>query len=211
MFARHLHVAHEFVCISDDVSGIDPAIRIIPLWDDLAKTGNPHGSREPSCYRRMKLFSGQMREFVGDRVAWCDLDMVLTGDVTPIFSRKESVVLLPTDVQNIPVNGSLVLVTPGAHEEVWTGFDPATSPQLARKSGCYGSDQGWMAYCLRKKAAFWKSGPGGDGIYFFGQHMRRIGQGQKLPDDARIVSFHGRGNPWEEPYRQFAWVQKHYV
>lgn len=210
MFRRHLHMPHEFVCITDDPTGIDADIRIVPLWDDLADVGNPHGVREPSCYRRLKVFSGQMRSVLGERVAWIDLDMVLVGDVTPIFSRTESVVLMPTEVPHIPVNGSLVMVTPGAHEKVWTKFDPNESPHKTRKANCYGSDQGWLAYCLKDKAAFWKTGPGGDGIYFFGQHLRHMNQGRKLPDDARIISFHGRGYPWDDAHREIPWVREHY-
>lgn len=208
MFRRHLHLPHEFVCITDDPSGIDPDIRIVPLWDDLADVGNPHGPREPSCYRRLKVFSRDMIPILGERVVWCDLDMVLTGDVTPIFNRPEPVVLLQTQVTHIPVNGSLVMVTPGAHEEVWSRFDPVESPKKTQRALCYGSDQGWMAYCLKDKAAFWKAGTGGDGIYFFGQHIRP--NGRTLPPDARLVSFHGRGYPWDEFLSKIPFVQEHY-
>jgi hypothetical protein len=208
MFRKHLHMPFEFVCITDDPAGLSSSIRVIPLWDDLANVPNPHGPREPSCYRRLKLFSHEARGLVGERVLWIDLDMVLTGDVTPLFDRTEDVVLLSTDVPHIPVNGSLVLLTPGAHAEVWESFDPKTSPKLARKSGCYGSDQGWLAYCLKDTAAMWKAGPGGDGIYFFGQHMRRMGQ--RLPADARLVSMHGRGVPWGDYEQSLGWVRQHY-
>ena len=74
-----------------------------------------------------------------ERILAIDLDMVLTGDISPIVQRAEPVVVLTTDQPNIPVNGSLVLVTPGAAEEVWSSFDPATSPTLARRSACHGS------------------------------------------------------------------------
>lgn len=210
MFRRHLHMPFEFVCITDDPAGIDPDIRVLPLWDDLANVGNPHGPREPSCYRRLKLFSAQMAPLFSDRILWCDLDMVLTRDVTPLFDRPESAVLLSTDVAHIPVNGSLVLFTPSAHRDVWDDFDPAVSPQAARRSGCHGSDQGWLAHKLLPRAATWTPGPGGDGIYFFGQHLRQTQMQGRLPDDARLVSFHGRGNPWDVEQQRHAWIREHY-
>lgn len=210
MFRRHLRLKHEFVCITDDPTGLDTDVRVVPLWSDHSLIPNPHGPRQPSCYRRLKLFSAAMRDQVGERVLWCDLDMVLTGDVTPLFDRPEPVVLLPTESHNIPVNGSLVLLTPGSHDEVWTDFDPQTSPKLAQAAGCYGSDQGWLAYCLKDKAAMWKPGSGGDGIYFYGQHLRRMGQQKNLPSDARLVSFHGRAAPWGHAESAIPWVRQHY-
>src|SRR5690606_37523711 len=33
MLARHLHMDYEFCCITDDQTGLDPDIRVIPLWD----------------------------------------------------------------------------------------------------------------------------------------------------------------------------------
>ena len=39
MFRRHLHMPHEFVCITDDPAGIDQDIRIVKLWNDLADVG----------------------------------------------------------------------------------------------------------------------------------------------------------------------------
>lgn len=206
MFRRHLHMPHRFVCVTDDPAGLE--VEALPLWNDLSNVPNPHGPREPSCYRRLKLFSHEARDLVGERVLWVDLDMVLTGDVTPLFDRTEDVVLLSTNTPNIPVNGSMVLLTPGAYAEVWEGFDPETSPKLARKAGCYGSDQGWLAYCLKDRAAMWKPGPSGDGIYFFGQHLRSMGG--RLPEDARIVSFHGRGNPAADYEQSLGWVRKYY-
>lgn len=207
MFRRCLRMPFRFVCITDDDRGIEA--ETFPLWNDLAEVPNPHGIREPSCYRRLRLFDPAIHRQLGDRILWCDLDMVLTGDVTPLFDRPESMVLLATDVANIPVNGSLALFTPGEHEDLWTEFDPATSPKLARKAGCYGSDQGWLGY-KRPGAAKWMPGPGGDGIYFFGQHMRQKGAAGRLPPDARMVSFHGRGNPWGDYEQSLPWVGQHY-
>lgn len=215
MFRRHLRQPHEFVCVTDDPAGLDSHVRAVPLWSDHAEVPNPHGPREPACYRRLKLYSAEAAELVGERILAIDLDMVLTGRLDPLVDRPEPVVLLETTAANIPVNGSLQLITPGAAEEVWTSFDPATSPKLARRAGCYGSDQGWLAYhllrgCLKDRAGLWHAGEGGDGIVFFGEHLRRAGRHHRLPDGTRLVSFHGRGEPWGSTEQLIGWVQKHY-
>ncbi len=207
MFKKHLRIPHEFVCVTDNLDGIE--CRTVPLWDDCSHVPSPHGIREPSCYRRLKLFSAEVSHLFSDRILWCDLDMVLTRDVTPLFDRKESAVLLSTDVQNIPVNGSLVLFTPSKHRDVWEDFDPDTSPRIARKAHFYGSDQGWLGFKLLPKAATWQPGPA-SGIYFFGQHMRQKGAHARLPGDARMVSFHGRGQPWADFEQSIPWIRQHY-
>lgn len=215
MMRRCLHLPFQFVCVTDDAQGLDDSIRVVPLWRDHAHVPNPHGAAQPACYRRLKLFSAEAAELVGERILWIDLDMVLTGDITPLVDRPVDFVLLPTSAPNIPVNGSMVLLTPGAAEDVWTSFDPATSPGIAQRAGCFGSDQGWIAWhllhgALRDKADLWRPGPKGDGIYFYGEHMRRAQTQAQLPDDARVVSFHGRGEPWARAEQQLRWVQQHY-
>lgn len=213
MFRRHLRQPHDFVCVTDDPSGLDDQVRAVALWPDYAQVPNPHGPREPACYRRLKLYSAEAAELVGERILAIDLDMVLTGDLTPIVDRPEPVVLLATEAANIPVNGSLQLITPGAAEEVWSSFDPETSPKLSRRSGCFGSDQGWLAWhllhgCLKDRAGVWRSGPG-QPIVFFGEHMRRNSP-SRLPDGTRLVSFHGRGEPWGQTEQLLPWVQRWY-
>lgn len=216
MFRRHLRTPHSFVCVTDDPTGLDlELVRPVALWPDLGDIPNPHGIREPACYRRLKLYSQEAAELVGERILAIDLDMVLVGDITPLVDRPEPVVLLATDAPNIPTNGSIQLISPGAAEEVWTSFDPATSPKLARRAGCYGSDQGWLSYqllhgCLKDRAGLWRAGEGGDGIWFYGAHMRRLRNQRKLPAGARLVSFHGRGEPWGMTEQLAPWVQKHY-
>jgi len=215
MFRRHLRAPHDFVCVTDDPEGLDDQVRAVPLWPDHAEVPNPHGPREPACYRRLKLFSAEAAELVGERVLAIDLDMVLTGDITPLVERPEPVVLLTTTAARIPVNGSLVLVTPGAAGEVWTSFDPETSPRIARSAGCHGSDQGWMAWhllhgSLRGRAGTWTPGPGADGIMFYGEHLMRGDASRKLPPGTRLVSFHGRGLPWGQCEQLLPWVRSFY-
>lgn len=208
MFERHLHMPHDFVCVTDAAAGISDRVRIVPLWKDYGALPSPHGPSEPSCFRRLRLFARDAGEVIGaDRFAWCDLDVVLTGDVTPIFGRREPIVLLPAGRPKIPFNGSMVLMDAGCRPEVWESFDPATSPERNVEANCYGSDQGQISYCLRDRGeAEWKPGPNGDGIYFIHRH----GIAEQLPADARLVSFHGQGDPWSRRFAHLKWVRQHY-
>lgn len=210
MVWANLSLPHRFYCVTDDSRGLSSDIIPIELWSDHSGVVNPNGVREPRCYRRLKLFSKQAELVFGSRVLWLDLDMMVTRDLAPLVSRPEPVVLLSTEVKNIPVNGSMVLLTPGAEAHVWEDFDPVHSPRQALSAGFYGSDQGWLGYKL-PGCAKWKPGPNADGIYFFHDHIRCFGASASLPEDVRIFSFHGRaGKPWDLVPQSFPWVRQHY-
>jgi hypothetical protein len=78
---RNLRLPHEFVCITDIPAGIDPAIRIVRLWNDHRNLGG--------SYVRLRAFAADMRDVLGPRFAWLDLDCVITGNLDPVLGRSE--------------------------------------------------------------------------------------------------------------------------
>jgi hypothetical protein len=209
-FARHYGGNFQPVCITDDAEGLDPDIRVVPIWPDLADIPNPHGNHEPRCYRRLKLFHPETARAIGDRLLWLDLDIVFTGPLDRIFDRPEPIVLLPGSSPRIPFNGSMLLMDAGCRPEVWSSFDPCTAPARNKAAGCAGSDQGQISWCLRERGeARWRIGPDGDGIYFYGAHLKPVGG--LLPIDSRLVSFHGKnGDPWSPQMQALPWVRAHW-
>lgn len=208
MVARHYAKPHRFVCVTDDPTGINSDVEIVPLWNDHAGMISKHGVKNPSCYRRLRAFSAEARDWFGDRFVSIDLDMVLVNDVTPLFDRAEDFIIWSNSTMDkrTHYNGSLWMMTAGARAQVWEDFDPKQSPQLAFRAGCFGSDQAWISYKLGPKEATW--GPE-DGIYSYRVHIARQRKNQ-LPADARIVAFHGGTDPWDHKGQQLAWVREHY-
>lgn len=206
MVARHYPHPHRVVCVTDDPKGIDSSIGIVPLWDDLATMINPHGSHQPSCYRRLKAFSAEAREWFGERFVSLDLDCVITGDLSPLWNRPEEFVIWGSGTdKRVWCNGSMWMMTTGARRQVWDTFNPKTSPGAAKRAGFFGSDQGWIAYCLGQKEAMWGLK---DGVYSFRVHL--AGGSKPLPPDARVVFFHGRRDPWDPFCQQIPWIREHY-
>jgi hypothetical protein len=87
MVERHYRKPHQLVCITDDGAGIDPRVRVVPLWQDHARLPSPHGGNNPSCYRRLRAFSAEAAELIGPRFVSVDLDCVITGDMRPVWDR----------------------------------------------------------------------------------------------------------------------------
>lgn len=201
MLQRHYAKPHRFVCVTDDYTGLQ-GIETFPLWNDHAEVPNPNGSHNPSCYRRLKLFAPEAQEWFGDRVVCIDLDTVIVNDIAPLFDQDVDFKIWgESDFPKQWMNGSLWMLRTGSRPQVWSKFDPRTSPMKAKKAGARGSDQGWMSYVLGKHEAMWGRE---DGVYSFRKHIQPLGH---LPNDARIVMFHGRVDPWSYQGQAIPWVK----
>lgn len=189
---------HRIVCFTDDATGVDPRIQCLPLWDDYAHVPNPTGGGRPSCYRRLKLWAPEMTALIGPRFVHLDLDAVVCGDLRPLWNRYEDVVMWTDPQGRWPYMGGTYMADTGARPEVWTEFDPVTSPRLAAAKGYQGSDQAWLSYRLGKEA-FWTHA---DGIY---RQLPR--QFAEKPRNARIVFTTGIRPPWDA---DVGWIKDHW-
>ncbi len=92
MVARHYPFPHDFLCITDDPEGLE-GVDTLPLWPEWGDIPAPSGPKNPSCYRRLRLFAPDAKDWAGPRVVSLDLDCVVTGDLTPLWHRPEDLVL----------------------------------------------------------------------------------------------------------------------
>jgi hypothetical protein len=205
MIARNYSEPHRFICVTDDPKGIDPAVEIVPVWNDFADLPSPSGARNPSCYRRLKAFAPEMREVFGPRFVSIDLDTVITGDLGPVVNRPEDFVIWGDTNPRTFYNGGLWLMTAGARAQVWTTFDPVASPRAAFQAKHFGSDQGWISHCLGPNEAKWGKS---DGVF---SYRNDVLPQRRLPQGARVVSFHGEFDPWDPRVQQASpWILEHY-
>lgn len=205
MVAKHYPHPHRFLCITDNVEGLE-GIQTLPLWSQWGEIPPPSGPKNPSCYRRLRLFAPDAREWAGERVVSLDLDCVVTGDLTPLWQRPEDVVFYGDTNPKTYYNGSMMLLRTGSRPRVWTSFDPVESPRRTYEAGHHGSDQAWISYCLGPHEAKWTRA---DGVYSYRNHLAQTWPCE-LPDDARLVIFHGRIDPWSEEVSDLPWIQRHY-
>src|SRR5687768_8979751 len=97
MLARNLTLPWRFNLITDDpgdrvfedlAPNVFPGVRVLPLWEEMRDA--------KLCGVRLRAFGSDMREMIGERFAWIDLDVVITGNVDHIFSRPEPFIALST-------------------------------------------------------------------------------------------------------------------
>lgn len=198
MVARNLRMEHEFVCITDDSKGIAKDIRIIPLWDDLRSLGG--------CYVRLKAFSEEMKDVIGPRFVWLDLDTVVMRDITSLFDREDDFMAWGDTTPSTPYNGSMMMMTAGARRQVWDTWNEE-SVARSKKMGFVGTDQAWISACLGPGEKRWSTA---DGVYSFRCHIKQK-QLLQPPNNARIIFFHGSADPSQELIQdRHPWVRKHW-
>lgn len=205
MVRRHYDGPLRVCCVTDDGRGIDRSVEIIPDWKDFVHLPSPSGGRNPACYRRLRLFHPEIGTVLGSRLVSMDLDVVITGPLRPLVDRCEDFVIYGDTNPGTFYNGSLILLTAGARPQVWTSFDPARSPQLARAAGHFGSDQAHISHTLGPGEA--KFTPA-EGVYSYRVHLKPLGY--RLPANARIVIFHGSTDPWSPAAQAIPWIREHW-
>jgi len=212
MIARNYRKPHRFVCFTDDATGLGE-IETVPLWKEWGDIISPSGRHNPSCYRRLRLFAPDAHELLGaepgDAVVNMDLDMVIVRDIESLFDRPEDIIIWgESDYESQWYNGSLWYLRLGTRPQVYTQFDPKVSPKLAHiKSGGRGSDQGWFTHILRPREATWGRE---DGVYSYRKHIAQPKKSGALPDEARIVAFHGKVKQDSPESSCLPWVREHY-
>lgn len=202
MVGRHYFGDHRFVVITDDASGItEPDVEIMELWDAYNWVPNPSGRKNPSCYRRLRLFARNVGEWLGPRFVCLDLDCVITGQLNPLFDNDDDFRIWRSATSGNPYNGSMWQLRAGSRPQAWENFDPQMSPRLTKASGLYGSDQAWMAYALPGAPTWGRE----HGVLSYRNDLHS--GADPLPADARIVFFHGKIDPWSSSAQARPWVR----
>lgn len=202
---RNLSLAHRFVCVTDDKTGIHPEVQTINInrhFGDYAGLGG--------CYRRLKAFElSSALALFGRRFVSIDLDVVITGNLNPIFDFQEDFRIWEDSYKRrTPYCGSLWGMRAGSREKVWKAFinNPEACIGSAKDRKLMGTDQAHISHCLHPNETTWTLK---DGIYNFNTRIRRWG-GQ-LPEDAKLVFFNGKFDPSHKVLQdQYPWIKEYW-
>jgi len=206
MVRRNYDAPHRFVCVTDDPRGItEPDVEIFRLWPTFGALRNPSGMKNPSCYRRLRIFARNAGDWLGPKVVCLDLDCVIVRDMRPVWDVPDDFKIWKSATSGNPYNGSMVRFHAGARPQPWEDFDPIVTPRETVAARLFGSDQAWIAHCLGPNEKTWGMW---DGVYSYRLHLKHT---PKLPENARIVFFHGKPDPWSpEVYNRVQWIRDHY-
>ena len=193
MVNRNLSQPHEFVCVTDIPEGINPDVRIVPLWDDFRKLGG--------TWTRVKMFDPAMKELLGDRLVLMDLDCVVTGKLDPLFDTDIDFITTLSSHRRTLYNTGFFILTAGSRASVWSKILDCDNPQKAiDRVGAIGWEQAWVSLVLGEGEKSWGRQ---DGVlnYQFDVVRRNYN-----PEEGMVVFFPGDHDPslikspWIERY-----------
>jgi hypothetical protein len=203
MVKRNLKIPFNYILITDNISPkINKEIKQIKLWEKHRELGG--------CFHRLFTFSKEFKEYVGDRFVAMDLDMIITGDITPLFDHDHEFVyykMRGSDGTGWRMNNGMYMMNTGARSFVWELFDEDPQKIMSIRHGP-GTDQGVTNALLDlKMESHWSQGLG---ILDMRQDILEKGR-TELPPNTLIVMWPGPRDPMQQQWReQFPWIEEHY-
>ena len=226
---RNIEAKVNFFCMTENADGLHPDIKVLPLpvepFADPMNAALAVANRQ-GAMRKTSLFrSGLIPDLEGPLLGF-DLDVVITGDLTPIWDMAPGKVVMRHDWiearKGRPTgHGSVFRFDPAHHGYLYT--DLAENP-YAEVEKARGSEQRYTSH---------KAMDRGDFEYIPGDLVVSFKHGcldfvpinylrsPRLPNNARVVCFHGRPKMneavtgyrgsllrWSKPA---AWLKKHWI
>ena len=189
MVARHVAPPLRFVCLTDDRTGVDPRVEILPC--PTIRAPPPYDNYG---WRKLNLWAERVGDLRGD-VLYLDLDIVIVGNLDGFFTYGSDYVVMRnwTTPQRRIGNTSVYRFTVGAHTYLLDRFLAAPEAMIAK----YRNSQTYISSEI-SRLSFWPD----DWIRSFKEHcirplpLRPFVQ-PRLPPEAKIIVFTGNPRPHE--------------
>jgi hypothetical protein len=203
---RHMKVPHNFVCFTDDSTGLDEEIIIRPVYSD-SKT-------EKKQFRKLQLYRQDILQSLDFNVLLLDLDTVITNDITFLGELNENTIWRSksNSPRGFVYNTSIVRVVDGRFIEYWNQFNknPKKIINLARKDKWYGTDQSVLSYFVQNNI---NTVSIEDGVYSLRDDILVfLNESKTVPDEVKLISFYGDFDPADkELQRQYPWIETYWL
>lgn len=212
--ARHLSLPHRFVCLTDDPTGIDPAVEIFPIPTMPVDISGPERG-----WTKILTFSGNLYDLRG-KCLFLDLDLVILDSIDDFFTLDGDVLIIRDWLKRDGTgNSSVYRFDIGRHPEVLQAFVKQW-PSLKQQ---YRNEQEFISAILLQKntLSYWPD----NWCKSFKRHCMHsfplsLFKEPEVPAGAKIIAFHGHPNPhsaiegrsgkWYRVMRPTSWIPRYW-
>ena len=197
---RNCTMSFEFVCFTDDPTGINSTVRTMPLSNAYGVAG---------WWHKPLLFNPDNPVGIrGDTILYMDLDVIVFKNIDKLLTYEQGKFCVIRDFNRSAnpqwqkFNSSVVRWQIGQHPQIYNDFIRTAASQVRRFHG----DQDWLYAQVRKDFEFWPD----EWIMSYKWEMRKRPPMIRRPDGIRdfvspgvptvkpetsIAVFHGDPNP----------------
>ena len=195
MVEKNLTLKHRFICFTDDATGIDAGVEIMPLPQVIFEDGPERG------WRKLGILSSSLGDLKGQAL-FLDLDILILRNIDDFFKVDgEFLIIKDWDFKNYVGNSSVFRFDIGKHADVLKYFEENRF-QIRKQ---FRNEQAYLSYAMMKKGIlkYWDK----KWCVSFKRHCLKkfpinYFKAPELPKDAKILIFHGHPNP-EEAFKGF--------
>lgn len=187
MVKRHLTIPYRFVCLTDDITGINSEIECF----DLPEISVPV-EKDVSPWRKLGMFSKNIGDLRG-KALFLDLDIIIIENIDCFFTFSDKFTIIENWTQkgkNIG-NSSVYCFTIGAHSDVLEYYND----NISEVTNKYSNEQIYLSLKIND-IEFWPA----SWCKSFKRHcippyIIRYFKAPSLPEKAKIIVFHGNPKP----------------
>ena len=191
MVSRNLSIPFRFVCFTDDPKGINEEVEVF----DLPSLNLPNNIPERG-WLKLTTFSKTLGDLEG-KALFLDLDLIITGSLDELFEIEGDFLIIKDFIRkDVTGNSSVYRFEIGQHEDVIENF----KNNFTDIKNKHRNEQEYLSAFMDKKNLlnYWPE----DWCKSFKKHCIHKGFKQffyppELPENTRIVIFHGKPNPPE--------------
>lgn len=214
MVRRHLTKPFQFICFTDDSSGIQDGVIIQPIPDIFIPEKNRY-----SPWKKLVLHQKDLAGLSG-KALFLDLDVVIIDNIDCFFDYSDKFAIIENWTQKGRGigNSSVFTFTIGQHAEVFDQFVANPHPICDK----YDNEQIYLSEVIGSNKVYYPE----EWCRSFKRHcikksLLRLIISPKIPEKAKIIVFHGSPKPDEAaegrwpgrliPYmRKAPWVKEHW-
>ena len=207
MVRRHLQIPHNFLCFTDDPTGLNCQTAPIPAPELLQFGG---------AWNRLWLFSQEAKKY-GDWFLSIDLDTVITADLQPLLAEEKPLRIVKNHyaINCGPYAATMWLNKAGSLPLVWHDFttddlilveDQYKHKEAWARGWRFGDEQSWLGVCVPEDCVHLWDTP--EGVLSYRLHASENGL---LPKGARVVYFNGEEDPASPVCQaECPWITQHW-